>query len=643
MTGSEDVFDDFVRVRWGDLEPAARIVVLDPGAAREVTTTALARLRPDWAETVEGGRPVEAARRLVLTGAVDRAAPATSGGRGLPRSRRSRSGTADPGATPPSVPSLPEDDAWLTDATSPADSLVEALVEQVRGLDPLDRALLAAGRLWGAEAHEVAMLLGLPSADLRRRDRSLRSRLEDAHAAAREQAGMAPAPWALDHDLDAALDVVLRDLTDPPDAAALVGARSRRVRRRTLVAAGASVVALAGVGAVVAVRDGSTPPVAGPVPLPSPGDRSWASTSTWAARGPLAADPSMRTFLSRLGRPGDRILWAGDAGTRRVVVLWTPPVDTAAFGTPVKVFDGPRGARLLDLDPVELVFPYMQSTASVVVDLADADASEGAASSILLALTAPSVTEFSHSRFVRPTRAGRVERDWTRERLEGGVAVVLLDHPQGTAMRVRLPEFEGQAVGSFASQALVPFEDDPQDAVPFVEQRITDATGVPSDRLDTVVLSQDEVPGGMFYDDGNVLSSEPPPAMVVRLRTTTPDGAVIRSSTAIEGGFSMPIEEAVVVPAADADDPVTTQMSDGGSGRARVLVLHPPAATVQLVDDGASGGSRSTVVPCAGRGATVVELDVPQDPRLMRVVLKDAKGRTVYDRVPPLGQNLLDG
>lgn len=73
---TEGVFDEFVRARWEDLEPAARVVVLDPDVAREVTAEALARLRSRWTTVVEEGRPADEARRLVLSDALVRSTAA---------------------------------------------------------------------------------------------------------------------------------------------------------------------------------------------------------------------------------------------------------------------------------------------------------------------------------------------------------------------------------------------------------------------------------------------------------------------------------------------------------------------------------------------------------------------------------------
>ena len=81
---------------------------------------------------------------------------------------------------------------------------------------------------------------------------TLDSRLAAAHDAARAAAGLQPAPWSRERDVSAAVDEILRGLSDPPDPAALVADRAGGLRRRTLVTGGVAAAALAGVGAVLA-------------------------------------------------------------------------------------------------------------------------------------------------------------------------------------------------------------------------------------------------------------------------------------------------------------------------------------------------------------------------------------------------------
>ncbi|HEU5242573.1 MAG TPA: hypothetical protein VFU25_11180, partial [Ornithinibacter sp.] len=235
MTTTEDVFAEFVRARWEDLEPAARVVVLDADVAREVTAEALARLRTRWRTVEEEGRPADEARRLVLSAALARSTSSPP--------------VADPAASPDPGP-FPGADVVVTDPADGDDPVVAALVRHLRALEPLDRALVAGREVWGAGPEDVARWLDRAAPPLTHRADAVARGLEQAHATAREREGAGAAPWALERDVARAVDDLLGGLTDPPDPAALVEARVRRVRRRSLVLRLAA--AAAAVGGVAA-------------------------------------------------------------------------------------------------------------------------------------------------------------------------------------------------------------------------------------------------------------------------------------------------------------------------------------------------------------------------------------------------------
>ncbi|WP_377639082.1 hypothetical protein [Oryzobacter terrae] len=626
---TEGVFDDFVRVRWGDLEPAARLVVLDPDTAREVTTAALVTLRTEWFGSDGDGRPVERARCLVLTAAVARATRArrstTVPGSAFPRPTES---TPDPTPTIEPTPA--------TESATDPDPVVTSLVAHLGSRDPLDRALLAGRALWDAGPEDVARLLDRPAPDLRERARALQEGLATAHAAARGDDG--PVPWALDRDLRAAIDVLLRDLSDPPDPAALVQARARRVRRRTLVLGGVGAAAVLGVGAVLAVRD-PAPAAIRPRPLPGPSDRVWLSTAQWPARGPLAADPGLRALVAQRMPLGHRILWAGDAGTRRVVIAWSPPTDGFSGATGLRLFTGGRGSPLLSLAEVDASPTSVPSTDSVAVVVSDGP-ELGTPRSVVLVLASPAVDRASYSPFVRPTPSGDLRRSWTDLTLDAGIGTVILPMAVPPALRVRVDGSDGPAAGLDVPfglfSALAGGEADPAEVF---EDLITGFCGLGADELTTAVTSTDAVDGGLFDEPG--APRGPNGARIVALRTTTVDGAVLRSSIYVdERGSSFPLEMALVVPAEIADVPWLTQVPDPRPGLGAWLVIHPSAETVQLV--GAGGAVGTPEVRSRGRHATVLTARREGPYGEMRVVLRDARGRRTYDAVPPLGRSILE-
>lgn len=608
-----ETFADFVRSRWGDLEPVAQLVLLDPEVARDVTTTALARLAREWSGVSEEGRPVEAARRLVLRSALDRAGPTAA--------------------------DAPDEDVG-------ADPVRAALVEHLRALDPLARALVATAHVWALDAPEAARLLGRSSADLLNTGVDVRRGLEDAHTAARAAAGEEPAPWAVDHDLGAALDLLLGDLAPlgaPPDPAELVERRrSGRVRRRGLLVGGAAVLGGAGVAAAAGLRGGHPPAPTAP-PLPAATDRAWYLTSRWPVRGPLATDPGLRAFRSRRLDPTDRILWVGDVGTRRVLVGWTTTAsDDGRSDSSVRLFTGPMGADPASLDEVTPEWSHVDSPNAVVVAVPDGP-EVSAPRVILVVLAMPSETTARFSRVVRPLPSGELGRSWVDLPLRGGVSASVVGG-WSPALRVRLGLFDGPPVSPFSPfGGLDGFENlDPADAVDRIERFVSSATGIPESALHSEVVSDDPLPVGLFDDPARTDGGAG--ARLRRYLTTTPDGAVLRSAFYAEPGRGsvMTIEVAMLVPADHADRPSMAWAAEVAPGRPRFVVLHQVATTVQLVSG--DGALRSAVVPTGGRRATVLDVPLTAEPLGgFLVVLRDGRGREVFRGPPVEGRWLLDG
>ena len=144
-------------------------------------------------------------------------------------------------------------------------------------------------RSGSAGPDEVADLLGMPVAEVRDRNAALRGR-SAAHDEARAAEGLEPADWALDVDLDAAVEHLLAGHGDPPDPGALVEERRRSVRRRVVVAGGAAALAAGATGWWVLGReraDHGPPPGAGaasPSAPPRPGRPELAPASRGGRR-----------------------------------------------------------------------------------------------------------------------------------------------------------------------------------------------------------------------------------------------------------------------------------------------------------------------------------------------------------------------
>ncbi|WP_392544181.1 hypothetical protein [Oryzobacter telluris] len=620
-TTVDEDFRAFVVARWSDLEAVAMVVVLDGDLARRTTTDALAGLSRQWREAVEDGRPGEQARRAVLTSAV----AAARGG------RQRGSGGRRPGAVEPAPVRDP-----FADSGDPRgaghDEVVLALLRPLAEADPLDRALVAARYLWDCGPGEVAALLALPPAELARRDTALHDRLRAAHESARVAAGFDGGGW-FERDLDDALTALLRGQGDPPDPAGLVARRSGTVRRRQLVIGGAAAVATAGLATAVALREEPPPAPARPKAPPGPTDPTWSRTATWSARGPLADDPRTRALVSSIGPFGSRILWAGDLGTRRLVIA-SYPGQVDMDGTELVVWSGARGQDIRSLQTANLALSGLYGVDDLVA-VSMPDGAADAPTSLLVVLTPPVVTSAEYSRYVLPLPSGNVDRDWTRVALENGVAAVVLDSPQSHALRVRANGVEQPPAGT-----LGPFADLDQgdltgpSLLAGTQALVAAVTGVPERRLGGDVVL-DEVLGEYAFDVGSDRSR------VVVIHTTLPNGAVLTTAAvrdvsdgALAPGRSMLLRSAALTPLDHLADPVVTRLEDERVGVGRFLVVVPGAARVQLISSSPDGYPVSKVVRTGGRNAVVVPMVNADLASAIRVIARDASGRALFDDVP---------
>ena len=629
----EDDFREFVAACWPDLESVALLVTLEPDTARRVTTDALAGLHQHWREAVDEGVPAGLARRAVLTGAVS-AQPGRPPAQGP--------SVAAPASGPP-PPTWPVDDQQ----GDTSDPVVDALVVVLRGASPLERAAVAAGSVWAMEAPEVASALGVAPRRVDDAAASLHDRLLAAHESARAAQGLLPAAWALERDLADAVDVLLRDVSDPPDPAALVAERTRVVRRRSLLLAGAGALLLAGGGAWWLQReDGTTAsdPAAAP-PSVGPDDVTWLRTRTWMPRGPLATDAGVQALVLARSGGGSRLLWADDLGTRRIVVAAALDYDLTP-ASELRVWHGPRGADPSTLEDLPLAVASIEGVRDVVaLTMPQDDRGSGGAASLLVVLARPTVSAASFSRLVRPTPLGTVERTWVDLPLVDGVGTRGLRGPVSAAMRVRVAGFDGPPA---TTNPLWPPREGLQVAPePFtraVHRYVEEVTGILGVRLRTEVVADSPVNGSIL--DPDALSATGGDGRVVALRTVTPGGAVLSSVAVTDdgraGGGAVVVRPAAVVLAERADEPIVERVADLRDRVGRFLVVAPGAAQVQLLATSPSAYPLSKVVQTKGRAAAVVPVVNADDASALRLVARDAAGRVLFDGVPAAPRSLLD-
>jgi hypothetical protein len=601
-TTAEEDFREFVVARWGELEPVALLVTLDPAVARRVTTEALAGLHARWRELLDDGMPGATARGALLTAAL---AAATRPGRAFPAA------AATTGTVTSTVDPEPE---------------VTALVAAVRDATPLERAVLAASSTWGLDADDVAPLAGMPAAPVRAAEVTVRRSLLAAHTGARAREGREPAEWALDRDLAEALDLLLSATTDPPDAAALVGERRRRVRRRTVVLGTGGALAAAAAGAFVleAVAAGAASEAA-PLP-PGPGDPVWITARSWPARGALATDGQVAALVDSAS-PRARLLFADDVAGRRVVVAAAAGT-SGTSGTVVRLWAGPRGAAPRTLTAVDLVrdrVAFLDDVVPLAVDAGPDD--EGGA---VLLLARPTVLEAQYSPLVRYSPTGDVGRRWSVRRLDDGVAVLALGGPLPPAFRVRLDGYDGAPLGATPLGLPSPARSAPlaQGLLDALGPFVAACTGLPLSAVRSTVAHEVEVGGEVLVPAGP--GAPPGRGHVVVALTHLPDGAVLRSVRVAGGGRDevapVDVETTRVIAPEAAGDPVVARLPSFSDLVGRFLVLAPGAARAQLVV-ATTDTYPASEVTALREGSAVLEVADARRAPAYRLVTWDASGR----------------
>ncbi len=606
VTAEED-FRDFVVARWGELEPVARLVTLDAAAARRVTTDALADLHGQWGALLDEGVPGATARRQVLSAAL----AATRNHAPTPKGRDAHPA---PGQLDPTAEA---DDAVLA-----------ALLAVVRSAGPVERAALAADTVWGVDPGRVADLLGMPSATVVDADRAVRGRLLEAHTAARAAASWEPAEWALDRDLQDALDLLLADHTDPPDAVALVGERHRQVRRRSVVVGTGAALAAAAAGAwfVEGVATGTTSQAA-PTPT-GPGDPVWVTANTWPARGGLATDAGVAALVAGAS-PRAHLLWADDLAGQRVVVAAS--ADTSGSGgTLVRMWAGAVGADPRALAPVGLVRDRVTFRDDVVPIAVEDGSAGGNGPGAVLLLARPTVLEASYSPVVEYGRNGGVGRRWTEVRLRDGVATVTLRGPLPPAFRVRLDGYDGGPLGATPLGLPAPSPSEPlaESLLAALGPFVAACTGLSASVVRSLITLEAAVPGDVLVQaaPGRVSG----PGRVVVAHTDLPSGALLRTVRVAGDGRGdvgpLDVETTKVLGDADQATLFATRLPAFRADASRFLVVAPGAARAQLVAASSHTYPASGVTPLRG-GTGVLEVADSRRSAVYSLITWDRKGR----------------
>ncbi len=606
----DDGFEQFALARWPDLEAVAVAATLDLVGARAVTSRTLGQLRRRWRTATEDGRPTVEAQRVLLAE--------------LGRWGRGRAGPRESAPT--------EVDPALRTAADAAGPGPLALLETLADEPPLVRAALAATRSWRTPVEQVTALAGRAGAGLVHATTSARGRLATAHAAAREAEGLPPDPEGVDDDLDLLLARMAQ--TSPPapgadELAALATTARRRVRRRAVLAGGA---ALAGAGALGWLTWGrptpSPGPHASPTALPAPDDPTWLALSRWPPRGSLASDPVVLSAIEDRAPADTRLLYAGEDHDVRIVVGTRRPDDT---GADLWVLSGGSGTDIELLSQLQVSPPWLfGSTTAVAVAVPRGD------DCVILAMAPRASSSASFSTHVRPTPQGSVERDATTIALTDGVGSALVGGHPGIATRIACGDYDGPLPRP--ADWGPDYDEDPEVRAARI---VADLTGTPVSRLGTrrIRFPVGPVPGTPYR-----VGDAPLTADIVTV--TTPDGAVVRTAhVAVERGGVEDVVDGrpmVVVASADAEAPVVLRIDDWSRDEGTYLVLVPgDAATVQLMDAAPGGAPASVRVPLNGHSAVVTAPPVDTEPAY-RVRLRDGRGHTVYDQVPPAGEDVFD-
>jgi hypothetical protein len=332
-----------------------------------------------------------------------------------------------------------------------------------------------------------------------------------------------------------------------------------------------------------------------------------------------------------------RLLYADDVAGQRLVVSGT--LNPGTEDLILQAWQGPAGADPGGLLEVPFQSPFVGGLERAVTLVAPTP--PGA---LLLVLATPDVAQAEYSATVVPTVEGTVHRDWVRVTLDDGIGSTALATDAGPALRVRCAGFDGPAVsgaqtwvGQSGRDAMAGFAEE-------TNRFVAAAVGEPADSVLTEVVTDTTVAGSVI--DPRAMSASDGDGRVRVLRTTTRQGAVIRSVRVTDDGRSdmswLDVEPAAVLPAGTPrDEPVVVRVDDARPGVGRFLVIAPGAARVQLLATSPNAYPVSKVTS-SPHGVAVVEVVNADSAAAFRLVRREASGRRIGSAVPVSGRDLLD-
>ncbi|MEO7071115.1 MAG: hypothetical protein ABI131_11570 [Nostocoides sp.] len=643
-----------VRTRSAELTRLAYLVTGDRERAIDVATATLTAMRDEWSEIVERGAPQAEARSALV--------------RRLLAMRVRPSGVA---ASAPAFAGTDAEGIWPTEGEHAAyglevDSDLDPVVLEAYAAEPVaTRAALVLHEVDQVDSQTTAAVLGL---DARALDRTLDTGLNRiAHA--RQSAARARDRDRPSEAVSAQLRRVLLAESAraglPLDLSPEVAARrSRTVRRRRLLTAGAGGLGLAAIGAiagpaVLSGRDNGRLSSAGDAASSSasaldttetiPVTLSWNAVWSWPARGSLVNDPQVRA-LTRVN-PQQRVIYAERvSGVTLVVSAQRDENRTDANGLP-----DPQAAMV----SVEVITARRTpDTQKVQFGLTGTDplavttAVYGPGGLVILAR--PEVTSVDVSSTVRFDPDGTSTRiGWKPLRLEAGLGRVAAPALGSFGMAV---QYEGHHYAPYSNDlglqglfhpAGVTAKRgawDPDQVVAALLIRARDIactlTGLDPSAVSVTPVSQTKVPGKVFdipIQDGPNGSGQqvypPPDSDVAVLITALPNGARLRTVAAwhtqveVSGDLVVSaLEESVPYPTARLEQrPIVLQGSSAPDGTSGIGILAPGATSVRLAKVQLGPGEKATLPLTDG----IAAFNTSQFDDTATMTTLDAKSRTI--------------